>query len=351
MAGGILILFSLGLACSDPLAPETCTVELESGCWTFLGLEGYLVTALADTPWGVFAGTSDAGVFRLDAGAGSWEALGIDDAGVSSMLFVSEPEPRLLVGMWPVGADTVAGLWATEDRGRTWMPWDGGLAAEHHHKRAAYSLAVDPGDPQRLYMGQSISVLRSLDAGQSWEFVYAGPEYFGNGVSAIVVSPDRDGHVWATANSGLAQGRIYRSEDWGDSWDIQPACPGTGAVMDMVVDEDDPKRLWVAGACASGSVLHSSDSGQSWEPVLNVGLPFLALLKEGKILYAVGSKAVDGLPPLRALRLYRSTDNGSIWGPVAVPAEAAGGWVATFDLEGRVLIGTTEPGGVWRFEP
>lgn len=194
------------LGCSDGLGSRGCTLRLESGCWTHLGLEGHWVTALADTPWGLFAGTGDAGVFRFDSNAGSWQALGLDHAVAWSMLFVPGPTPRLLVGMRNRAEErTPAAVFATEDRGRTWLPWDGGLAEQHDNREWAYSLAMDPGDAARLYMGQSASILRSTDGGRSWQYVSGDADMTANGVNAIVISPARDGRVWAGVEGAFGE--------------------------------------------------------------------------------------------------------------------------------------------------
>lgn len=67
----------LPFACrgDGPVAPEGCTEELDGACWTLLGLDAEWVTEIAVTPWGVFVGTLDHGIFRLDADR-RWSALG-----------------------------------------------------------------------------------------------------------------------------------------------------------------------------------------------------------------------------------------------------------------------------------
>ena len=306
------------------------------------------MTALLDTPWGVFAGTGDSGMFRYDPGPGQWEPLGLDHAVVSAMLFVPGPVPRLLVAMRPHAEEqTTAAVFATEDAAQTWVPWDGGLAERHGNRQWAFSLARDPGEPKRLYMGQSASVLRSGDGGRTWQYVYGSADLFGRGVNAIVISPNRDGRVWTGAEAALGNALVLRSEDWGDSWEpIIPTLGSENAVFALAVDADRPARLW---AGVRGGVSRSGDGGRSWEYVLEVDGLVMSLLSGAGCLYAIGGTFSDAGSDLA---VYRSGDSGTTWSMIPTPAGVPGSDVAVQDSSGRLLVGIVSPsGGVWRFVP
>jgi photosystem II stability/assembly factor-like uncharacterized protein len=315
------------------------------------------VTALADTPWGLFVATQSDGVFRCDSVTGRWESVSLGAFGAGPVLFVPAPTPRVLVGMWRPDVQTPATVWASEDQGQTWAPWDGGLAEQYHGQRA-HSLSLDPGKPERLFLGLSASILRSLDGGRTWDFVLGDPEWAGAGVSAILVSPAQDGYVWAAVNSSIGLASIGRSPDWGDTWKgVAPFETGDYAIMNLAADRRDPNRLWAPVSGRFSGVIRSEDSGKTWEPVLTASHAFVAVLSDEANLYAIGYRDVglppDGEPPrLTDLALYHSADWGSSWCSLSVPSEASGAWVARFDLQGRMLIGTRlQGGGVWRFEP
>lgn len=162
-------LAAIVLGCSDSVAP----VDLGScnppatGAWTHLGLEGQWVTALAETPWGLYAGTHDDGVFRMDAN-GMWKPVGLDHAIISDIVFVPGGTERLLVGLYPYAEErTQAAVFATTDSGRTWVPWDGGLAASRDGYGSGFSLAIDVGNPDRLFMSFFDTIVRSDDGGSS----------------------------------------------------------------------------------------------------------------------------------------------------------------------------------------
>ncbi|MHB1297630.1 MAG: sialidase family protein [Gemmatimonadaceae bacterium] len=344
------------LGCADPVGPENfgnCAPAV-TGSWTHLGLEGQWVTALAETPWGLFAGTGEHGVYRCRPETGTWESVGLDHAITGAILFVPGPTPRLLVGVRPRDWDrSAAAVFASTDRGRTWVPWDGGLAAQHDQNQWAFSLAIDPGDPERLFMGQSISILRSTDGGRAWQYVFASADDFGNGLNTIVISPLRDGRVWAGGEGAIFNGLILLSDDWGENW--EPVVFRNNAVFDLAVDPLAPARLW---AGAHGGVMRSEDYGRTWEYVLTaVGTPngglITSVLAHGDALYAVGGTFRPSPDPLGDLALFRSGDRGTTWDTLSVPADAGGSNVAILDAAGRLLIGTSSKpkGGVWRYQP
>ncbi|MDT8370205.1 MAG: sialidase family protein [Longimicrobiales bacterium] len=365
------------LSCdNDPTGPLSvldaeCEPQLASGCWTFLGLEDQTITALAETPAGLFAGTRSGGLFRLQPQGNSWDPVGFDDLIVSALLFVPGPTPRLLAGVRPtLQEQRPAPVFASTDGGDTWIPWDGGLAEQFPGRQfGAFSLAMDPGDPERLYMGGSAERLRSTDGGQSWQFINeGGADAFGNGVNSMVVSPHRDGRVWAGGETGGSNPFLLRSEDWGDTWELSfpdgPIGPGAGLVVDVAADDLDPQRVWmVAGAPGLGvGVFRSDDVGHTWELVLETGFNrgVSGLVGNSDQLYAAGAGNLGPLDPAapapRDLGLFVSRDGGSTWSELAVPAEAARATTAAFDSQERLLIGTIPTdsirvGGVWRLEP
>jgi hypothetical protein len=368
-------LFGLLLGCSDTVNPQGCTVRLSSGCWTFLGLDGKWITALAETPWGLYAGTADAGVFRLVGDR--WQSVGLNIARgyISALVYTGTTPPRLFAA---IGAkrdtagtnDTQGAVYATEDGGGTWKPRDGGLDARQAaigDDAWAYSLAVDPGNPNRIFMGLDYPVMRSEDGGASWQFVW-GSENDLRGwmwIPSLVVFPGRDGHIWAGGQTAIFTAAILGSSDWGDTWKfVDPTPTFENSVQSLAVDPADPDRLWAGLQGVTPGVLRSADGGQSWDYVLRLSASSAAgsvnaIAETSHSLYAVAWENFRAPPdgngtPLTDLGLYRSRDAGESWDTLAVPTGAGGGVTTTVDPLGRLVIGT-RPGsggsGVWLFAP
>lgn len=354
---GLALVSTVLLGCRDPVPPsiiDNCDPP-GSNKLIHIGLDGESITALAETPWGLFAGTSRSGVHRCGPDTGNrWKALGLDHAIVSAILFVPGATPRVLVGMRNRADETTpAAVFASEDRGESWLPWDGGLAAKNNNNQWAYSLASDPDNPRRLFMGQSYSILRSTDGGVSWQYVFGSPDNFGQGFDAIAISPESNGRVYVGGTSAFSTAALFRSANWGDTWTGVDPMPGfQNAIFSLAVDPSKPGRLWIG---MYGGVMRSEDYGGTWQVVLKHS-DFLvsSLLLSGGSLYAIGGaipESPDSPPPLALL--YRSMDGGTTWSAITPTPDPGGSDVAALDSQGRLLIGTTarSRGGIWRFDP
>lgn len=361
---------ALSAACASPTSPPGCTLRLASGCWTFLGLDSEWVTALADTPWGLYAGTHDHGVFRMDWSSHDWSSAGlvIERGYISALLYTPTDPPRLLAAIGPkadsAGQDTKAAVYATEDGGKTWLPWDGGLEGRLFAARGtdawAYSLTVDPGNPSRLYMGLLYPVMRSDDGGETWQFVWGTEREYGGwmGVYALLVSEARDGHVWAGGETALFTRALLRSIDWGDTWTfVDPTPRNEGGVFALAEDPRARGRLLAGG---SFGVLRSDDAGVSWQ--ISLTTPDAGLVRGlcslGQRLYAVSEEnsrpGPGGLGNLTDLGLYLTEDGGGSWDTLAVPTGAGGAEAFLADSTRGLLIGTrrgAQSSGVWSVQP
>ncbi len=346
-------------ACGDSSAgPQGCRLESETSSWTFLGLEDQWITSLAMTPWGLYAGTADSGVFHLSDS--TWQPLGLHH--VSSILFVPGPTDRLLVGVYPFSDDqTDAAVFATEDRGATWLPWDGGLAARRGNRGWAYSLGMNADRPDRLFMGYFDQIVRSEDGGRTWAFVQGDETQIGGGhIRAIEVAPSAQGRVWAGGRTSIFTAVIWRSDDGGTSWEfVDPTPRHENAVLALMVDLENSNRVWAGLAGVTGGVMRSNDAGKTWTYTLRPRLDrdVLALARVNGRFYALTTENIR-LPPSghgrqwSDLGLYRSCDDGETWDSLPVPQGIGGGYAATIDGEGRLVIGTRDGSGgagVWRF--
>src|ERR671912_616840 len=136
--------------------------------------------------------------------------------------------------------------------------------------RGARCLALDPKDPDTLYVGTSDEgIFKSEDGGGTWEKL-SGIEH--PRITAVAVSPT-DGAVYA----GTEPSALFVSRDGGGSWrELEgmrnlpsaptwsfPPRPWTSHVRAIALSHADPD-LVVAGI-ELGGVVKSTDFGESWE--------------------------------------------------------------------------------------
>jgi hypothetical protein len=312
---------------------------LRDSLWTDLGLQGLRISALAYTPWGLYAGVDHQGVFRSDSGGGKWARVGLENFTVSSLVFVPGHHPRVLAGVRtraPVPSGE-PGLFASPNSGRTWEPSDAGLQTA-----SVLGLAADPAHPNRVYMRSSRGLLRSGDGGRTWRYAPIG----GSGaVHALLVSPWGDGRLWYAASNSLEGARVGRSEDQGETWHHYPA----PSLSVLVADPIDPERLWADGG---NHLARSDDAGRTWAAhglPLGTGQTINSLLFIGRTMYVSARGELSWSGDQETNAIYQSQDFGQPWRAIALPAGVREVRTLAADPNGDLVIGSDA--GIWRLNP
>ncbi|GGT44484.1 S8 family serine peptidase [Streptomyces atratus] len=213
-------------------------------------------------------------VERSGNGGATWEKRG-SSAEVPTALLVHPADPnRVMVSFRSLLGQ---GLFATSDGGATWK--------NLYHERSFDTIAGDPANPLRLWLGNTAGLYRSDDGGVTVTKVADGP------VTAI----DLDGRRLVVGGESIRVstdgGRTFRTAD-------------TGAlaihVSDLLQVEDTlyaaTTRSGASGLLQGGrGVLRSTDHGLSWHNIStglqNTDTTKLAASPDGRMLY-VGT--VDG---------------------------------------------------------
>lgn len=179
---------------------------------------------------------------------------------------------------------------------------------------AVDDLAIDPLDPDTLYLALSEGVFRSTNGGATWESRSDGlPFYRTNSdretvytVDSLLVDREEPALLYAAIrHSERSPGGVYRSADGGASW--SPANTGLQlptSVNDLAFDPDDSRVLYAA---TSSGVFRSADRGDSWATT------------PGRLPTPVRSVAVDPASPAKLFtgtydsRLFTTEEGGRPW--------------------------------------
>jgi photosystem II stability/assembly factor-like uncharacterized protein len=250
----------------------------------------HLEPSLTD-PDTIYAGVEDAALFRSVDGGLEWRELaGLRGHGSGPawqpgaggmclhtiVLDPSDPS-RMFVAI------SAAGVFRTDDSGKTWIPVNRGLQSEGIPDPTAevghcvHRIAMHPSRPNVLYMQKHWDVMRSDDAGETWREVSGNlPTDFGFPIDVHAHEPDTIYVVPIKSDSEHyppdGRLRVYRSRTGGDEWEpLTKGLPQTNCYVNvlrdaMAVDALDPCGVYFG--TTGGQVYVSADAGDSWAPIV-----------------------------------------------------------------------------------
>jgi photosystem II stability/assembly factor-like uncharacterized protein len=180
-------------------------------------------------------------------------------------------------------AISAAGVFRTDDGGGTWRPKNRGLRsdgipdpdAEVGH--CVHRLAMHPSRPNVVYMQKHWDVMRSDNAGESWEEVSGDlPTDFGFAIDVHAHEPETIYVVPIKSDSEHfppeGKLRVYRSRTGGNEWEaLTEGLPQANCYVNVLRDAmavDSMDECGVYFGTTGGQVYASADAGNSWVPVV-----------------------------------------------------------------------------------
>ncbi len=315
------------------------SLSQESQVWTNLDLYGGQINKIAidpNNPDKMFAASyGGGGLYLSEDGGSSWQ--GVETAELYNGSDSFRNHAVWTVEIAPSDSNVV---WAghnewvekSVDGGKTWTHILNidmqtncrNCGGNEDDERYPKSIAIDPANPQIVYVGTSGpkpyynewgAIYKTMDGGQTWTKINGGSN-FDYEVLDVAVDHLSGNIVWAvTSSNGLNNtnswfGTLYRSEDNGDTWESIHSFP-FGAFTSVAPKPDNSNIVFTT---SGWGVIKHEYVGSEWQNSTNLGYASNVDFAPGSadIVYVTWTipdfYGGDGLP-----RISRSNDGGDTW--------------------------------------
>ncbi|MEO1309808.1 MAG: glycosyl hydrolase [Pseudomonadota bacterium] len=215
------------------------------------------------------------GVYKSTDGGKSWTNMGLKDSGHISRIWIHPDDADVVLvaaqgPLWSDGGDR--GLYRTTDGGETWEKI---LEIDEH--TGVNEFVVHPDDPDHIVAssyqrrrhvwtlingGPGSGIHRTTDGGATWEEVSAGLPSDHMGRIGLAGAPSSPGMVYAIIEANDEEKGLYRSTNFGQSWEKRSGHMTTSPQYynELFVDPHDAERVYSLDTWTSVS----EDGGKSF---------------------------------------------------------------------------------------
>jgi photosystem II stability/assembly factor-like uncharacterized protein len=216
------------------------------------------------------ADPSDSGRFFAVGGQQAFESL---DGGLTwdlllkgqvSTFYISDlaihPKDPKLIAVAGYRTKSGGAISLSNDGGKTWQmrsPYSG------VNYGCSHCIVFDPIDPQVIYVSPFLKkdqksipqgIAKTMDQGKTWNLINKG--LVDKDIWVIAVHPAKNNLLFA----GTGGGKLYRSENGGDSWTTLKSLDNT-SIRDIVFDVTDSDIIYIS---TYTSIFKSTNAGVDW---------------------------------------------------------------------------------------
>jgi hypothetical protein len=240
----------------------------------------------------VYAGAEDAALFISKDGGKSWQELsglrghksgkewmpGAGGMGLHTILLDPNDSKKIYIAI------SAAGVFKTDDSGKTWQPINKGLKSQYipdpnaEVGHCVHRIDMHPTKPNVLYMQKHWDVMRSDNGGASWYEVSGNlPTDFGFPIQVHAHEPETIYVVPIKSDSEHypldGKLRVYRSKSGGNRWEaLTKGLPQKDCYVNILRDAMAVDKLDSCGVyfgTTGGQVYFSPNGGNSWEAIVH----------------------------------------------------------------------------------
>ena len=218
------------------------------------------------------------GVYKSVDGGGSWKNMGLKDSGHISMIrFHPEDSNIVYVAaqgpLWNSGGDR--GLYRSRDGGANWE-----RILDIDENTGINEFVINPANPDEIVAssyqrrrhvwtlingGPGSGIHKTTDGGVTWKKVKGGLPGGDLGRIGLAAAPSEPGMIYAIIEANDKDKGIYRSTDFGESWDKRSdhLTNSPQYYNELYVDPKNPERVY-----SVDTFTHvSEDGGASWNKI------------------------------------------------------------------------------------